>query len=74
MLATSGQHVAASVTIIYVVLRLFAVPMLFRKSAKLGLVWLCILVADAPRPSIRAGVVRSFVLAAPLFGHQISPV
>jgi len=72
MLATSGQHVAVSVTILYVVLlRLFAVPMLFRKPAKLGLVWLCIFIAGAPRPSIRAGAVRSFVLAAPLFGHQI---
>jgi hypothetical protein len=71
MLATSGQHVAVSVTILYVVLRLFAVPMLFRKPAKPGLVWLCIFVAGAPRPAIRAGAVRSFVLAAPLFGYQI---
>ncbi|HVF01607.1 MAG TPA: ComEC/Rec2 family competence protein [Rubrobacteraceae bacterium] len=57
---------------IYLVLRLFAVPMLFHNPATLGLVWLYIFVAGAPPPSIRAGVVKTFVLAAPLF--VIGPV
>ena len=69
VLAISGQHVAESAAIIYLVLRLFAVPMHFHNPATLGLVWLYIFVAGAPPPSIRAGVVKTFVLAAPLFRH-----
>jgi competence protein ComEC len=74
VLAISGQHVAVLAAIIYVVLRLFAVPMLFRNPATLGLVWLYIFVAGAPPSAIRAGAVATFVLAAPLFGRQLSPV
>jgi competence protein ComEC len=36
--------------------------------------WLYIFVAGAPPSAIRAGVVASFVLAAPLFGRQLSPL
>jgi competence protein ComEC len=60
--------------IVYVVLRLFAVPMLFRNPTTLGFVWLYIFVAGAPPSAIRAGVVATFVLAAPLFGRQLSPL
>ncbi len=74
VLAISGQHVAVLAAMIYVVLRLFAVPMLFRNPATLGLVWLYIFVAGAPPSAIRAGVIATFVLAAPLFGRQISPL
>ena len=74
VLAISGQHVAVLAAMIYVVLRLFAVPMLFRNPATLGLVWLYIFVAGAPPSAIRAGVVATFVLAAPLFGRQLSPL
>ena len=59
---------------IYLVLRIFAVPMLLRNPVVLGLVWLYILVAGAPPSAIRAGVVATFVLAAPLFGRQLSPL
>jgi predicted membrane metal-binding protein len=38
LLAISSQHVAVLAAMIYVVLRLFAVPMLFRNPATLGLV------------------------------------
>jgi competence protein ComEC len=69
VLAISGQHVAELAAMIYLVLRLFAVPMLFHNPATLGIVWLYIFVAGAPPPSIRAGVVKTFVLAALLFGH-----
>lgn len=74
VLAISGQHVAVLAAMIYVILRLFAVPMLFRNPATLGLVWLYIVVAGAPPSAIRAGVVATFVLAAPLFGRQLSPL
>jgi competence protein ComEC len=59
---------------VYLVLRLFAVPMLFRNPAVVGLMWLYIFVAGAPLSAIRAGVVASFVLAASLFGRQLSPL
>jgi competence protein ComEC len=59
---------------IYFVLRLFAVPALFRNPTTLALMWLYIFVADAPPSAIRAGVVATFVLAAPLFGRQLSPL
>jgi competence protein ComEC len=74
VLAISGQHVAVLAAMIYLVLRLFAVPMLFRNPTVLGLVWLYIFVAGAPPSAIRAGVVATFVLAAPLFGRQLSPL
>ena len=74
VLAISGQHVAVLAAMIYVVLRLFAVPILFRNPAVLGLMWLYIFVAGAPPSAIRAGVVATFVLAAPLFGRQLLPL
>jgi competence protein ComEC len=70
----SGQHVAVLAAMVYVVLRLFAVPMLFRNTATLGLAWLYIFVAGAPPSAIRAGIAATFVLAAPLFKRQFSPV
>ncbi len=73
VLAISGQHVAVFAAMIFVVLRLFAVPMLFRNPATLGLMWLYIFIAGAPPSALRAGVVATFVLAAPLFGRQLSP-
>ncbi len=74
VLAISGQHVAVLAAMIFVVLRLFAVPMLFRNPATLGLMWLYIFIAGAPPSALRAGVVATFILAAPLFGRQLSPV
>jgi competence protein ComEC len=74
VLAISGQHVAVLAAMIYVVLRLFAVPMLFRNPVVLGLLWLYIFVAGAPPSAIRAGVVATFVLSAPFFGRQLSPL
>jgi competence protein ComEC len=38
------------------------------------LIWPYILIAGAPPSAIRAGVVATFVLAAPLFGRQVSPL
>jgi predicted membrane metal-binding protein len=74
VLAISGQHVAVLSAIIYFVLRLFAVPALFRNPTTLALMWLYIFVAGAPPSAIRAGFVATFVLAAPLFGRQLSPL
>ena len=74
VLAISGQHVAVLTAMIYLILRLFAVPTLFRNPTTLALVWLYIFVAGAPPSAIRAGVVATFVLAAPLFGRQLSPL
>lgn len=72
VLAISGQHVAVLAAMIYVVLRLLAVPMFLRNPATLALAWLYILVAGAPPSAIRAGVVATFVLVAPLLGRQLS--
>ena len=70
----SSQHVAVLASITYFALQAFAVPRALRTLATLGLIWLYILVAGAPPSAIRAGVVATFVLAAGLFGRQISPV
>lgn len=74
VLAISGQHVAILAAMIYFVLRAFAVPMMVRVPMTLGLIWLYIFVAGAPPSAIRAGVVATFVLAAALFGRQLSPL
>ena len=72
VLAISGQHVAVLAAMIYLVLRLLAMPTLLRNPAVLTLLWLYIVVAGAPPSAIRAGVVATFVLAAPLLGRQLS--
>ncbi|QIN78800.1 DUF4131 domain-containing protein [Rubrobacter marinus] len=74
VLAISGQHVAVLAAMIYLVLRLLAVPTLLRNLTVLTLVWLYIVVAGAPPSAIRAGVVATFVLAAPLLKRQLSPL
>jgi hypothetical protein len=74
VLAISGQHVAILAAVIYFALRLFALPTAVRIFATLIVIWLYILVAGAPPSAIRAGVVATLVLAAHLFGRQLSPV
>lgn len=74
ILAISGQHVAILTALIYFVLRGFAVPLMVRNPATLALVWIYIIVAGAPPSAVRAGVVATFVLAAPLLGRQLSPL
>jgi len=74
VLAISGQHVAVLAAMIYFVLRAFAVPLLVRSPVTLALIWLYIVVAGAPPSAIRAGVVATFVLAAPIFYRQLSPL
>jgi competence protein ComEC len=74
VLAISGQHVAVLAAVIYVALRAFALPTTVRITATLVLIWLYILVAGAPPSAIRAGVVATLVLAARLFGRQVSPL
>jgi competence protein ComEC len=74
ILTISGQHVAVLATMVYLVLRLFAVPTVVRNLATLALMWLYIFVAGTPPSAIRAGVVATFVLLAPLFGRQLSPL
>jgi competence protein ComEC len=72
VLAISGQHVAILAAVIYFALRLFAIPSGLRSSLTICLIWLYIMVAGAPPSAIRAGVVATFVLAAQLFGRQVS--
>jgi competence protein ComEC len=60
--------------VIYFALRLFAIPPTIRTGVTMGLIWLYILIAGAPPSAIRAGVVATFVLAAPLLGRQVSPL
>jgi len=72
VLAISGQHVVILAAVIYFALRLFAIPPTIRAGVTIGLIWLYILIAGAPPSAIRAGVVATFVLAAPLLGRQVS--
>ena len=72
VLAISGQHVAILAAVIYFALRLFAIPATIRAGVTIGLIWPYILIAGAPPSAIRAGVVATFVLAAPLLGRQVS--
>ncbi len=74
ILAISGQHVVVLTAVVYLVLRLFAVPTIFRNPTVLALMWLYIFVAGAPSSASRAGVVATFILAAPLFGRRLSPI
>lgn len=74
VLAISGQHVAVLAAMIYFILRSLALPLLARAPATIGLVWLYIVIAGAPPSAIRAGVVATFVLAAPALQRQISSV
>ena len=74
ILAISGQHVAVLAALVYFLLRGLAVPLAIRSAGTLSLIWLYILIAGAPPSAIRAGVVASFVLAAPLLGRQLSPL
>src|SRR5215218_2477266 len=71
-LAISGQHVVILAAVIYFALRLFAIPAGMRAGITIGLSWLYILIAGAPPSAIRAGVVATFVLAAPVLGRQVS--
>jgi competence protein ComEC len=72
VLAISGQHVAILAAVIFFALRLFAIPQGIRAGITIGSIWPYILIAGAPPSAIRAGVVATFVLAAPLFGRQVS--
>jgi competence protein ComEC len=74
VLAISGQHVVILAAVIYFALRLFAVPTGIRAGVTMGLMWVYILIAGAPPSAIRAGVVATFVLAAPLLGRQVFPL
>ena len=72
VLSISGQHVAILAAVIFFALRLFAIPQGIRAGVTVGLIWPYILIAGAPPSAIRAGVVATFVLAAPLLGRQVS--
>lgn len=74
ILAISGMHVAVLSAAVYFLLRSFAVPLMIRNPATVGLVWLYVIVAGAPPSAVRAAVVATLVLAAPVFGRQLSPL
>jgi competence protein ComEC len=74
VLAISGQHVVILAGVIYFSIRLFAIAPHIRAGVTIGLIWLYILIAGAPPSAIRAGVVATFVLGAPLLGRQVSPL
>lgn len=74
ILAISGQHVAVLTAMVYLILRLLALSPAVRNPATLGVVWLYILVAGGPPSAVRAGVVATLVLIAPLVKRQISPL
>jgi competence protein ComEC len=74
VLAISGQHVVILAGVIYFSIRIFAIPPTIRAGLTIGLIWLYILIAGAPPSAIRAGIVATFVLAAPLLGRQLSPL
>jgi competence protein ComEC len=72
VLAISGQHVVIVAGVIYFLIRILAIAPTIRAGLTMGLVWLYILIAGSPPSAIRAGVVATFVLAAPLLGRQLS--
>jgi competence protein ComEC len=74
VLAISGQHVVILAGVIYFAISIFAIPPAIRVGLTMGLLWVYILIAGAPPSAIRAGVVATFVLAAPLLGRQVSPL
>jgi competence protein ComEC len=74
ILAISGMHVAVLSAAVYFLLRSLAVPLMARNPATIALVWLYVIVAGAPPSAVRAAVVATLVLAAPLLGRQISPL
>lgn len=74
ILAISGMHVAVLATASYFALRALALPLATRNAATLALVWVYVVVAGAPPSAIRAGVIASFVLLAPLLKRGISPL
>jgi competence protein ComEC len=74
VLAISGQHVAILAAVIYFAMRIFAIPPTICAGLTMGLMWIYILIAGAPPSAIRAGVVATFVLAAPLLGRRVSPL
>ena len=74
VLAISGQHVVILAGVIYFAIRIFAIPPTIRAGVTMGLLWVYILIAGAPPSAIRAGIVATFVLAAPLLGRQVSPL
>jgi competence protein ComEC len=74
VLAISGQHVAILAAVIYYAIRIFAIPPTMRALVTMSLMWVYILIAGAPPSAIRAGVVATFVLTAPLLGRQVSPL
>jgi competence protein ComEC len=74
VLAISGQHVVILAAVIYFAIRIFAIPPTIRAGLTMGLLWVYIVIAGAPPSAIRAGVVATFVLAAPLLGRQVSPL
>jgi competence protein ComEC len=69
VLAISGQHVVIVAGVIYFLIRILAIAPTIRARLTMGLVWLYILIAGSPPSAIRAGVVATFVLAAPLLGR-----
>lgn len=74
ILAISGIHVAVLSAAVYFLLRALAVPLAARNPATVGLVWLYVIVAGAPPSAVRAAVVATLVLAAPLLGRQLSAI
>ena len=74
VLAISGQHVVILAGVIYFAIRIFAIPPTIRAGVTMGLLWANILIAGAPPSAIRAGIVATFALAAPLLGRQVSPL
>jgi competence protein ComEC len=72
VLAISGQHVVILAGVIYFAIRIFAIPPTIRAGLTMGSLWVYILIAGAPPSAIRAGVVATFMLAAPLLGRQVS--
>ena len=74
ILAISGIHVAVLSAAVYFLLRSLAIPLMVRNPLTVGLVWMYVIVAGAPPSAVRAAVVATLVLAAPVFGRQLSPL
>ncbi len=62
VLAISGQYAAIRAAVFYFALRIIATGPSYTTPAPLLMMWLCVLIADAPPSAIHAGLVATLAL------------
>ncbi|MHC4592672.1 MAG: ComEC/Rec2 family competence protein, partial [Planctomycetota bacterium] len=69
-LAISGLHVGLFCLFIECVFALLGLPVRFRTVLTIALIWLYVLFTGVHVPALRAGLMLTFLLAAPVLGRQ----